>query len=154
MGSEHAWKLLAWSLSVATVATVSGSGCGSGGSDYCEPRDTCTMNGISVEVPNALASDIEDVQAEGQCEFAAIANGAPPAFVVFDVTGEGVCYIDFSSKTGCGFHAQVKITPLRSGCCAGTPEPENTMFVVPKTWDGGMTDTGTTDARPDGQADH
>jgi hypothetical protein len=112
------------------------------------------MNGIGVVVPNALPSDIEDVEAEGQCEFAGIANGSPPAVAVFTITGAGVCYVHLSSRTGCGFHAEVKITPLTSGCCAGTPEPEKTMFIVPKTCDAGTTDSGATDARPDSQADH
>lgn len=93
---------------------------------------SCPISGFAVIVPADRVGDVASVTPTGPCMSYSVA-GSQPGVYFFSVTGDGVCQITVSFRSGAAdFVASVNIVPNAGPCCVGQPTAEKGTISVPE----------------------
>jgi len=102
--------------------------CSSG--DDC--NHSCPTGSFAVTVPEDRLSDVASVEGTGPCSPQTI-TGSPPQVFFFGVTGEGVCHITVSFRSGApDFVSDVLLAKPKAGCCLNGAYAQDSDVIVPE----------------------
>jgi hypothetical protein len=105
-------------------------GCSNGVGADC--HHSCPIDGFVVEVPADRVEDVSSVTPAGPCGPQSV-EGSAPGYYFFSVTGDGVCQIVVSFRSGApNFVASVNIVPNAGPCCVGQPTAQQGSISVPE----------------------
>ena len=124
MMPSHHWirGLVALALASLFLAVGCGPDC----------NHSCPISSFAVDVPADRVDDVASVTPMGQCT-ADPFSGSAPGIYFFTVTGNGVCQITVSFKSGApDFVASVSIVPSAGPCCKGQPAAQTGSISVPE----------------------
>ena len=140
--TKKAWCL----LSVTLLAHAGLSGCDSGGTECA-----CPVAGLTVDVPQVLASGVTAITPSGlACQGAAVTPTPGPNVVATQFHIEprqtGPCQIDVLFADGTTFEDDLTVIET-TGCCAGfrTDPPGAADIAVPAPFDAASVDSGSDD---------
>lgn len=120
-------------LAVSIASLVVGcAGNGTDNSNNVQCPRTCPPSVFSADVPADRAADVASVTSAGPCASVSVA-GAAPGFYFFRTTGEGLCQVTISFKSGApAFVGSMNIVPSSGPCCLGEPTAVSAGISVPE----------------------
>ena len=102
-----------------------------GCSEGANCNHSCPISDFAVIVPTDRIDDVASITPTGPCTSES-ATGFAPGVYFFYVTGDGVCPITVSFRSGApDFVASVSIVPNAGPCCVGQPTAEKGNISVP-----------------------
>jgi hypothetical protein len=103
-------------------------GCSGAGVDC---HHSCPISSFAVDVPSDRVDDVASVTPTGACRSESV-TGSTPGVYFFSVTGDGVCQVTISFRSGApDFVASVNVIPNAGPCCVGQPTAEKQSISVP-----------------------
>ena len=124
MTSSHHWisKLAALAIASLFLAVGCGPDC----------NHSCPISRFAVDVPADRVDDVASVIPTGPCGSESV-TGSAPGIYFFTVTGNGVCQITVSFRSGApDFVASVSIGPSAGPCCKGQSVAQTGTISVPE----------------------
>jgi hypothetical protein len=120
IGSQLVLASLLWCACVASCR---------GGEDC---NHSCPLGSFAVDVPEDRLNDVASVEGTGPCSPETASGGAPQVFF-FGVTGEGVCQVTVSFRSGApDFVKNVLLAKPKSGCCLNVAYAQDYDVSVPE----------------------
>jgi hypothetical protein len=113
-------------------------GCSDGAGADC--HHSCPISTFALDVPADRVDDVASVTPTGPCASESVSGSALGVYF-FRVTGDGVCQVTISFRSGApDFVASVNVIPNAGPCCVGQPTAEKGSISVPEL--------GSVDASP------
>jgi len=126
--SRHRSSLLV-ALSIASLFLAVGCSSDGAGADC---HHSCPISGFAVDVPADRVDDVASITPGGPCNSESVTGSAPGVYF-FSVTGDGVCQITASFRSGApDFVTTVNIVPNAGPCCVGQPTAQRGNISVPE----------------------
>lgn len=104
--------------------------CSDGAGADC--HHSCPIGGFAVDVPADRVDDVASITPAGPCKSQSVTGSGRDVYF-FNVTGDGVCQITVSFRSGApDFIASIDIVPNAGPCCVGQPTPQKGSISVPE----------------------
>ena len=105
-------------------------GCSGGAGTDC--HHSCPISSFAVDVPTDRVDDVASVTPTGPCGPESVTGSASGVYF-FSVTGDGVCQVTISFRSGApDFVASVNVVPNAGPCCVGQPTADKGSISVPE----------------------